>query len=740
MNDENTKTNIKINLSKIYSEKELEQIKKLIPNLSTLIFTSSEKSRKLSNVSSPKAKKVYQFIEKDKFVKIILDQILNLFKSDESEIISKSLYYLLNDNNNKSVKEIVNKRNSEITKLTKNHIFVNLAEKTKNKGDNIFKQKKSPNKKILIDNICNTELRSPKRRTIDFLTSKKYNKVNNLKLNIINSNNEFVQSKRDKKIIDYNREGDKTEYNNKNVINNSLTFTAIANPEKNTSKIQITDFPIFCNSNNSRRSDVSSQLFISKTNKKSNKIYFPNQLKFQNNHHKSLKMRLSPFTLASNKSYERKKANKELKKFSTSNKSNIINHNINSNSNDNIKKIEKLKTEMNKEKKNPINRNSVQQFTKNITFTNKILKNNKRNNNKNINKKISWKTKNINLKSNLDKKEIININLFYNESIESKDFDIFNFENTVGKENTLPFIGSFIFKKFDFSKIFKYQKFNNWSKKIAEGYLRSNPYHNDRHAADVTQTCFLYLLQEGVQEISKVDNIDICILIVSSMCHDFKHPGVNNNFLKLTKDKLALRYNDISILENMHIAQTFKLINKYPECDIFSGVDNKIYEKMRKKMISCVLATDMANHSKHLNFMKNVIEKKENSDKNVDNQEFMNLLIHSADISNPTKPFDIYLKWAKLVVEEFFIQGDKEKELGLVCTCDRTKVKLNNNQIGFIDYVVKEYVSLNIQIFPSLKFTYDNLIKNREIFVNYKEDNKTNDSNNKKENSKNDVK
>ena len=67
----------------------------------------------------------------------------------------------------------------------------------------------------------------------------------------------------------------------------------------------------------------------------------------------------------------------------------------------------------------------------------------------------------------------------------------------------------------------------------------------------------------------------------------------------------------------------------------------------------------------------------------------MNLLIHSADISNPTKPFNIYLKWAKLVVEEFCQQGDKEKELGLVCTCDRNKVQLNKNQIGFIDYVVE---------------------------------------------------
>ena len=128
--------------------------------------------------------------------------------------------------------------------------------------------------------------------------------------------------------------------------------------------------------------------------------------------------------------------------------------------------------------------------------------------------------------------------------------------------------------------------------------------------------------------------------------------------------------------------------------------------------------------------MKDLIDKKDL--KQEDNQQYMNLLIHAADISNPTKPFNIYLKWAKLVVEEFCQQGDKEKALGLVCTNDRNKIKLSTNQIGFIDYVVQGFVSSFVQIFPSLKFLHDNLVDNRAKFVNYKEDEKSNTSNNKK--------
>ena len=136
----------------------------------------------------------------------------------------------------------------------------------------------------------------------------------------------------------------------------------------------------------------------------------------------------------------------------------------------------------------------------------------------------------------------------------------------------------------------------------------------------------------------------------------------------------------------------------------------------------------MANHSKHIELMKTSIDKIKNNKENEafsDTLQYMELVVHSADISNPTKKYNIYLKWAKLVVEEFLQQGDKEKALGLPISFDRKKVKLNLNQISFIDYVIDSYYSLYVTIFPDLKFLHDNVINNREKFVNYSEDNKT---------------
>ena len=104
----------------------------------------------------------------------------------------------------------------------------------------------------------------------------------------------------------------------------------------------------------------------------------------------------------------------------------------------------------------------------------------------------------------------------------------------------------------------------------------------------------------------------------------------------------------------------------------------------------------------------------------------MNVLIHSADISNPTKPFDIYFQWAKMVVKEFYEQGDKEKKLNLPCSCDRNKVTIYQSQLGFINFIEIPYFTLFVEVFENLKFFLDNLNSNKQKLVDMQEKEKKN--------------
>ena len=60
----------------------------------------------------------------------------------------------------------------------------------------------------------------------------------------------------------------------------------------------------------------------------------------------------------------------------------------------------------------------------------------------------------------------------------------------------------------------------------------------------------------------ELDNMDFFSMILSGSIHDFEHPGYNNMYLVNSKHKFALRYNDISVLENHHVAASFKLLNQ----------------------------------------------------------------------------------------------------------------------------------------------------------------------------------
>lgn len=78
-----------------------------------------------------------------------------------------------------------------------------------------------------------------------------------------------------------------------------------------------------------------------------------------------------------------------------------------------------------------------------------------------------------------------------------------------------------------------------------------------------------------------------------------------------------------------------------------------------------------------------------------DRHAILELILHCSDISNPFKPYELCAKWADLVVEEFFQQGDTERSMGLEISpmCDRNTVALCNMQMGFIEFAVAPLIN-----------------------------------------------
>ena len=321
---------------------------------------------------------------------------------------------------------------------------------------------------------------------------------------------------------------------------------------------------------------------------------------------------------------------------------------------------------------------------------------------------------------------------------ESPNFNIFKLEEKVGRDNILPVTTTYVFASLGLFSIIDYTKFEPFIFRVASGYHRQNPYHTDLHAADMVQSLLVYSLYGNLQKILDFNDLDLISLFISAAIHDFGHPGYTNNFLINTKNELAIKYNDQSVLENYHVSEGFNIIFKKKGCNIFESLSSDDYKICRKRIIQCVLATDMTLHNKEFQFLKSKsqtynIKNGENVEKMFENidpvtsfnlrQEFLNVLIHSADVSNPSKPLDIYKQWAERCVEEFFKQGDMEKRLGMTVSfnCDRDIVSLPQSQVGFIDAIVFPLFSVICEFFPGLNFTLENLGKNLAYYKGVKE-------------------
>ena len=72
-----------------------------------------------------------------------------------------------------------------------------------------------------------------------------------------------------------------------------------------------------------------------------------------------------------------------------------------------------------------------------------------------------------------------------------------------------------------------------------------------------------------------------------------------------------------------------------------------------------------------------------------DHSLLFNVMMKCADVCNSSKALALHKKWVNLVLEEFFLQGDREKTLKLSVSplMDRDTVDIASSQTGFIDFI-----------------------------------------------------
>uniref|UniRef100_A0A3P9H9M0 Phosphodiesterase n=1 Tax=Oryzias latipes TaxID=8090 RepID=A0A3P9H9M0_ORYLA len=282
-----------------------------------------------------------------------------------------------------------------------------------------------------------------------------------------------------------------------------------------------------------------------------------------------------------------------------------------------------------------------------------------------------------------------------------------------------------IFQERDLLKTFKIPVdiFINFVMTLEDHYHSEVAYHNNIHAADVVQSMHVLLSTPALEAV--FTDLEILAALFASAIHDVDHPGVSNQFLINTNSELALMYNDMSVLENHHLAVGFKLLQE-DKCDIFQDLSKKQRQSLRKMVIDMVLATDMSKHMNLLADLKTMVETKKVTSLGVllldnysDRIQVLQNMVHCADLSNPTKPLELYRKWTDRIMVEFFTQGDRERDKGMEISpmCDKHNASIEKNQVGFIDYIAHPlWETWADLVHPDAQEILDTLEDNREWY------------------------
>ncbi|KAL3995164.1 putative 3'5'-cyclic phosphodiesterase pde-4 [Acanthocheilonema viteae] len=255
-----------------------------------------------------------------------------------------------------------------------------------------------------------------------------------------------------------------------------------------------------------------------------------------------------------------------------------------------------------------------------------------------------------------------------------------------------------------------------------EHHYRDNPYHNQVHAADVTQSVNVLISSPALQNV--FSELEVLASIFAGAIHDVDHPGFTNHHLINTNSELAIMYNDESVLEQHHLAVAFKLLQD-SNCNFIVSLNRKQRQLFRKLTIEMVLATDMSKHMNILADLKTMVEAKKVAGSSVltldktDRIQIMQTMIHLADLSNPTKPINLYNIWVKNIMEEYWRQGDRERDLGIDISpmCDRNNITIAKSQVGFIDFIVHPLFETWADLVnPHAQYILDQLELNREWY------------------------
>ncbi|VVC86328.1 unnamed protein product [Leptidea sinapis] len=244
---------------------------------------------------------------------------------------------------------------------------------------------------------------------------------------------------------------------------------------------------------------------------------------------------------------------------------------------------------------------------------------------------------------------------------------------------------------------------------------RSVPYHNFDHGWSVAHAMYVIIKNDNCK---RFDYKMRLALFVACLCHDLDHRGYTNKYMNETASPLAAMYST-STLEHHHFNITVIILQQEGH-NIFSHLSSEEYKEILGHVKHCILATDLAVFFPNLKSINELCGQEATSPKidwtsQIHIDLAMAISMTAADLSASAKPWEIQIKTVKVIFEEFYEQGDKEKAAGKtpIPMMDRSKPEEQpSSQVGFLSQICVPCYNVLLKILPNTKPMYEMALRN----------------------------
>ena len=159
-----------------------------------------------------------------------------------------------------------------------------------------------------------------------------------------------------------------------------------------------------------------------------------------------------------------------------------------------------------------------------------------------------------------------------------------------------------------------------------------------------------------------INILDIFSVFLANIMHDYEHPGYTNQFIVRTKHPIALRYSDISVLEQHHLAAAFQAFLTKEETNIMHNLPWGMYKHSRKIIIEVILNSDMSKHFSLMTTLKTKLGNNFPTESFEDRSLLLSIMLRTCDSFKVVRDGrNVFYKWMDNMFEEFFLQGDMER-------------------------------------------------------------------------------